>query len=383
MNNEAFLSDLGELVQRHRGSDIPALTQPLTPREAGEFIQTCIKADRSFMAHGKPGVGKSEIAMQQADIAFAAKYDCTIDDYTVRDAKGKILGVHQRPWFYDFRVAQRDGVDLTGVPYVEKGKGEASTRWATPDIIADLDPRGGLFFFDEINRGSDMTRNAAFSLVTTKNVGKTAMPPTWVCGAAVNDQDIGVSKMSAALTRRFAHFEMDTDLNDVCFYAIKRGWEPVVVAFLKMFPAMLNSFNPKERVSPNARAWEFISNIVAAGPASSRVQHALFAGSVGEAAAISFSAFLRMFNELPHMDAVMNTPKTAPLPTSPGAMYAISAALAKRMTDKNIGRCLTYLNRLEQKDYAVFAVTSAMGRNPDLAKTPESMKFHVEHQELM
>jgi MoxR-like ATPase len=256
MNNEQFLSDLADLCTRHGGTNNSALTQPLTPTEAGEYIDACMEADLPFAAHGDPGVGKTDVSMQRADKRYAAAYGYVIDARgDVHDPAGKYVAVHQRPWFYDFRTALRESVDLSGLPYTETLKdGSRVSRYATPDILQDLDPRGGLFFFDEINRGSTMTTNIALSMAINKNSGKNAMPSTWRVGAAMNDKDTGITKLTAALNSRFAHFTMTTNLNDVLTFAIRRGWEPVVCAFLKMFPELLHQFDPKAIANPNARA---------------------------------------------------------------------------------------------------------------------------------
>lgn len=382
LSTEQFMQEMQGLCARYSGADIPALTQPLKPSESGDFVATCLKADQPFMMHGDPGVGKSQVAMQQADLAFAHAYGCTVQsNFDVTDANGRVLRDHERPWFYDFRTALHDAVDLTGVPFVDSSSGSVTTRFAPPSLLTDLDPRGGLFFFDEINRGSDMTRNAALSLVLTRTVGKIAMPTTWTVGAAVNDKDTGISKMSAALTRRFTHFTMTTDLNDVCKYAIRRGWEPVVIAYLRMFPQLLNCFDAKEKISPNARAWEFVSKIVAANTANSRVQHALIAGNVGDAAAIQFSAFLRLYTNLPAIDAVLLNPKKAIVPTDAGSIYAIAAALSRRANAQNFSNIMIYLNRLPA-EYNVFSVQCALVRDPSLQHTGEYTRWAVEHQDV-
>lgn len=353
--------------------------EPLKPSEVSAAIRDCIAADQPFCLHGDPGVSKSDLMMQEADIEFAERYKCNIgQDYTVTDATGRVLRPHERPWYYDFRTALHDSVDLTGVPQVVDGK----TRFAAPELLMDLDPRGGLFAFDELNRGSDMTRNACLQLILTRAIGKTALPSTWRVGAAVNDKDTGISKMSAALTRRFTHLDVKADLDDTCKYAVRCNWEPVVIAFLRLFPALLNVFDPQHRVSPNPRAWDFVNRILARDKGTSqRVLQALISGNVGDDAAIQFIGFLRLFKSLPSLDAILLNPKTADVPTDPGVQYAISAALGRRATEKNFDRVLTYINRLP-KEFSVFTVKDAVRRLPALQTMKGFVGWAVENGDV-
>ena len=370
--------------------------QPLKPSEIALAARDCIEAGRSMMFHGDPGVGKSEIKMQVADLIFAEQYGCAVQangDVTIEDVKqfnqhgvkhgvqDMVLRENERPWFNDFRLALRDAVDLTGVPYtVEVCKGVFVTKWAKPDNLPK-DPRGGVWFFDEANRGSDQVRNAAMQVLTTGQLGDYTLPSGWVCTAAVNDKDIGASKMSAAFTRRFLHYDVVSDLDDVCRFAINRGWEPVIPAFLRMFPQHLNAFDPKERVGPNPRAWSYISAILGRGQTNNRVMHAHLAGTLGEALAVEFGAFLRLYKNLPSIDAIMLNPKKADVPTDVGAIYAISAALARRAKPANFGRILDYMERLP-KEYSVYCVKYAVLADSTLQHTPEFGRWAISHQDV-
>jgi hypothetical protein len=354
-----------------------ALTTPLKPSEAAAAIRTCLLAGRAPMLHSDPGMGKSSMMLQAADELFAERYGCDLrQDYTVwtrakKGEKSRQLSASDRPWWRDFRTSLHDSVDLTGAPQVVNG----FTRFAVPEFLP-TDPRGGVFFLDEINRGAALTRNACFSLVLDRMLGSYHMPVAWVCASAVNDRDLGAAKMEAALTRRFTHLDITTDLNDVCAYAVRCNWEPVVVAYLRMFPMDLNDFDPKTRVGPNPRAWEFISQLVAQNLGNKRIEHALFAGNVGEDRAVKFSAFLRMFRSLPNIDGILLDPKKADVPTDVGALYAVSAALGRRAEASNFGRVMAYLERLPA-EYSVFAVKDATSRDKSLQQTPEFTRWAV------
>jgi len=120
MTTEQFLANIEATCRSYAGmSGLPSLEQPLKPREASEFIGHCIATRQAFMIHGDPGIGKTEVVMQDADRAFAKAYGCIIQDSgDVIDPKGKytaspgdVMKPNERPWFFDFRVSLHDSVD--------------------------------------------------------------------------------------------------------------------------------------------------------------------------------------------------------------------------------------------------------------------------------
>ena len=95
------------------------------------------------------------------------------------------------------------------------------------------------------------------------------------------------------------------------------GIAPEVLFFVQLEPTLLHQFDPqsKEKAFPCPRTWHFTSNIVhrrnGLAPA---VERALFRGTIGEAAAVEFAAFLKVWRELPHPRAVINDPENADIP---------------------------------------------------------------------
>ncbi|MDE2100012.1 MAG: hypothetical protein KGL39_22350 [Patescibacteria group bacterium] len=363
----------------------------LTPSELAANLKICFAARRSVMVHGDPGIGKSQIVQQVADAMFARKYDFDYTGGVVRpvvvtkkgsNVLGEPLGPSDpRPWFRDIRAALLDAVDLRGLPMVEDGK----AKWAIPDFLP-TDPRGGVVFFDEINRGSEMTMNGLFSLaIPPHTLGEFHLNPAWIPASAVNDQDVGARRMSSALLARFIHLELGGTpdakwLDDVCKLAVTRDWHPMVIAFLRSFTKMLHQYDPKARVSPNPRGWEFVSDVMKQDPSPTQL-FSLVAGQVGEAAAREFCAFAALFRKLPSLDNILTNPKTADVPSNPSVMYAIVATLARRATTKNFTQVLTYLDRVPV-EFNVACVVDAVRRTNELQYEPAYTKWAIAHGEV-
>jgi hypothetical protein len=325
----------------------------MKPSELTLAIETCVKANRPMMIWSQPGMGKSKIMSQTA----------------------KRLGRK----LFDLRLTGRDVVDFIGLPTVTKA---GETSFARPKMLPKDSDGPSILFLDEINRASQMMLNAALQMVLDHKIGEHELPADCVVMAAGNPEtDPGVIRMSGAMKLRFVHIDLEVNVDDWCKWAIAAGVEPVVIAFIRFRPELLHSFDPKARVSPNPRSWEFVSQIVAQMPVA-EVRHALFVGNVGESTAVEFSGFERLFATLPQIDSIVIDPVKTKVPVEPATLYAVAAALARRISATNIGRILTYLERMPI-EYNVLCVKIAVGRlASQLTSTPEFTRWAVAHSDV-
>ena len=335
--------------------------QALKPSQVANWLEIMFAAGRNPMLHGEPGLGKSEVTSQTADKLCSGLYP----EYKSGP----------RPWFIEVRAAQVDAVDLRGLPEVRDGL----THWVKPAFLP-TDPRGGIIFLDEINRGAEIVQNALFQLCDQGVIGDYRMPERWHIASAVNDKDVGARKMSAALTRRFVHADMATDLDDVVRFGASQNWHPMVTAFLRSFPGSLHKFDPAERVSPNPRAWSFVSYIMKQTPKMDMLP-ALVAGAVGEGAAIEFIGFVQLWSTLPPIENIFTDPLHTPVPSGASSRYAISAAIARRVTEKTLSNAILYLDRMPV-EYNIASVTEAAMRNPDLTGCSAYTNWMLAHADV-
>jgi hypothetical protein len=187
--------------------------------------------------------------------------------------------------------------------------------------------------------------------------------------------------MPTPLRNRFVHLEFEVDLQEWSEWAIQSGIRPEVIAFLRFRPELLNAFDRDANAFPSPRSWEFLSKILDSSPPAT-VEHELFAGTVGNGAATEFSGFLRMFRELPNIDAILMNPHREPVPESPAAQYAVASALAQRSTDFNFDRVCTYLDRMPT-EFRVLCVRDASLREPAIRHTPSYTKWAIEHHAVL
>ena len=187
--------------------------------------------------------------------------------------------------------------------------------------------------------------------------------------------------MSSALCNRFVHLDCEPDLDDWGKWAIKAAIEPAVIAFLRFRPELLHKFDRTEKAFPSPRSWEFVSRVTATNPGKD-VELAIFEGTVGHGAAIEYMAFLGLFRNLPSIDAILLNPDKAPVPHDAGTLWAIAAALARRASDQNLRRVITYLDRMPA-EYAVLTVKDAVARDHGLTSTQEFTQWAVAHSDVV
>jgi hypothetical protein len=337
----------------------------MKPSTLYEAIHALIPQRVPLHIWGAPGVGKSQIVAQ---VARELSYE-----------------------FLDVRASQLDPVDWRGIPHVEQGQ----TTWAVPKFLPSAGR--GVLFLDELTAAPQMTQAACYQLVLDRKLGEYELPDGWLVIAAGNRaSERGVHfAMPRPLRNRFVHLDLDPDLPEWCEWAVKAHIRPEIIAFLRFKPDLLHQLGSLDANAwPTPRSWEMASRVLegslnrhklATSNPQLRVPDIeldLLSGAVGEAAAGEFTAFLRLYRQLPSIDQIFLAPDHAPVPSEPSAQYAIATALGRYMTDQSIGRGMRYLDRLPE-EFKILAVRDAVIRDQCLTHTPEFVAFGVQHAEVI
>jgi MoxR-like ATPase len=315
-------------------------------------LRTLVAARQPVFLWGGPGIGKSAIVSQLAE-------DLTIP-------------------LQDVRALLLDPVDLRGLPFLGS---DGRSKWATPEFLPQ--EGSGILFLDELNAAPAMVQASCYQLVLDRKLGEYTLPDGWAIVAAGNrDSDRAVTtRMPTPLRNRFVHLEFEVDLQEWSEWAIRAGIRPEVIAFLRFRQELLSVFDRDANAFPSPRSWEFISRILDATP-DQAVEHELFAGAVGSGAATEFSAFMRMFRELPNIDAILLNPLKEPVPENAAAQYAVASALARCASDTNFDRVCLYLNRMPT-EFRVLCVRDASLRQPEIRHTPSYTKWAIENHDVI
>lgn len=315
-------------------------------------LRTLVAARQPVFVWGGPGIGKSAVVRQlAADLAIPLQ---------------------------DVRAVLLDPVDLRGLPFLGT---DGRSKWATPEFLPQ--EGSGILFLDELNAAPAMVQAGCYQLVLDRKLGEYTLPKDWAIIAAGNrDSDRAVTtRMPTPLRNRFVHLEFEVDLQEWSKWAIQSGVRAEVIAFLRFRQELLSAFDRDANAFPSPRSWEFVSRILDSTPDPS-IEHELFAGAVGTGAATEFSAFLRMFRELPNIDAILLNPLKEPVPENAAAQYAVASALARCASDMNFDRVCLYLDRMPT-EFSVLCVRDASLRQPGIRHTASYTKWAIENHHVL
>ena len=280
---------------------------------------------------GPPGIGKSSIIKQ---IAHDAEIECI-----------------------DLRLSLMDPTDLKGIPFYEK---ESHTAlWAPPSFL----PREGrgILFLDELNSAAPAVQASAYQLILDRKVGEYTLPDGWAIVAAGNREgDRGVVyRLPSPLANRFVHVEMEVSVEDWRAWAMTRGVDARIIAYIGFKNDALFTFDPttNERSFATPRSWEAVHNVLQSTLPKNLLLDAI-AGAVGKNNAVDFLGFCKVMSLLPDVDAILRG-ESSEYPTDISALYALSSALVGRILnnpdEEKINHLLSYTLNL-QSEFAVMSL---------------------------
>ena len=242
--------------------------------------------------------------------------------------------------FIDVRLAQREPVDIRGLPVPrDDRKGIdwiVSSEWPRAD---DEDtPEKGIILFDEITAADSTLQVAAYEFILDRRLGQLyQVPDGWYIVAAGNRTgDAAVARtMSSALANRFCHIEVGSNSVSWLDWAIVNNIDPRVTAFIRYMPQKLFSMEGnKERGWPSPRSWERVAMELELGTKNGLdddLMHVIVEGLVGEGAALEFMAFLQWSEKIPDIGKMLSGDIRVKIPKRPDQKYAMISAIVHHM----------------------------------------------------
>lgn len=276
-------------------------------RAIWEGDEALAKAIPPVMIWGAPGVGKSTAIRELAER----------------------LGIG----FIDVRLAQREPVDMRGLPVPEGDR----VRWlVSSEWPRDPDSRG-IIIFDELTAADKTLQVAAYEFILDRRLGDLyRVPKNWYIVAAGNrieDRAVACS-MSSALANRFLHVEISPQLKDFIAYGESHGMHPAVLGFLRFRPKLLFSQRQEnlQRGWPSPRSWERVSTMLKLvdRTGDKKSLQYIVPGLVGTGAATEFFGY---YNDLALQENSRDVKRKLidgeplVLPTEPDCAYAMCEAV--------------------------------------------------------
>ncbi len=300
-----------------------------------------------LMIWGAPGIGKSTIIRTVA-----------------RD-----MGIG----FIDVRLAQREPVDIRGLP-VPDGD---SVRWL---VSADWprDPQShGIILFDELTAADRSLQVAAYEFILDRRLGGLyEVPVGWyICAAGNRVEDAAVAMtMSSALANRFLHVELREDAELWARWRLLHDIHPAVIGFIRYRPDLLfhQENENLERGWPTPRSWERVSRMLQTFDNTDKtLLNKIIYGLVGNQAGAEFVAFREIAAEFDNVYELMTDPgKKITIPEKPDRRYAFAAAVVyhlwRGVSEAEEEKLLNGFYRITVKmpgDFATMMMMDAMAGN--------------------
>lgn len=231
-----------------------------------------------------------------------------------------------------------------------------------------------LLMIDELGKCSKAVMNTLLRIIHERKLGKFTLPEGSIVFATTNlsIEGLGDSIPAHARSRMVqAKIRKYTGMEWVETYALAAGVHPVILGAAIEFPAMFESFENVEDPNSNHyinhpkqpraafvthRGMEKASDILKATehlPDDVRI-HALM-GVVGEAAAMDILTLVKLNEDLPTWEAVINNPTGAKLPKGAAASCMMVAKAVQRVERETFDDWMVYVQRLGKEVQALFA----------------------------
>lgn len=306
-------------------------TVTLNYDQAVKFCVACLRADRTPYLEGPPGIGKSTTAH---DIVKIMK----LDGYVV------------------ITPTMHNALDLRGFGYTadlfdKNGKNIGKeTRFAQSTVL----PSEGkyLIFVDELPDCPIHEQSGFYQLLLEGKIGEYSMPAgSYVMGAGNRPEDrAAANTLSSAIRGRIATCRMMPTMESVTKHAIKSGWNPMTIGFMKTFPECIDGFDPTDIAGGcTPRDLDAISRLEnAEWPVSntSPIGLALCEGNLGSKMGVKYHSYRRI--TIPDPKLAIKSPTKAKIDYPKDVMFAYLAAIAQHCTIENVPKVAKYANRLDE-----------------------------------
>jgi MoxR-like ATPase len=310
---------------------------------------------------GNPGVGKSSLVQQIADL---------------KDMR-----------FIDLRLSLLDPTDLRGIPFFEsEGK---KAVWAKPEFLPDTQSEEfGILFLDEINSAPPTIQAAAYQLILDRKIGEYTLPKNYSIIAAGNyESDRGVTyRMPTPLANRFVHLNFDLDFESWKHWAYEYGIDKRVISYLSYKPSDLFMFDPKSANKSFAtpRSWKFVDDILRS-KLDEKLLENVISGAIGNETAKEFLNYSRVMDELPDIKQILEG-NSVDIPERNSALYALIIGIVYALNEDFSTNALTNILNFSLSlngEFAVMLIRDMQKNGIDVEASPAWKEWVDAHRFLI
>lgn len=306
----------------------------------------------SVMLWGAPGVGKSDLIRQLAEV--------------IERVTGKRVVVT------DVRLLLFNPIDLRGIPTTNEDKTLAV--WLKPGIFQmdESEDVINILLLDELSACPPSVQAAAYQITLDRTVGEHKLADNCIVFAAGNRAtDKSVSyKMPKALANRLCHIEIEANFASWTEWAREKNIHYKVIDFLSARRDYFMAFEESkdDLAFPTPRSWEMVSKLLWVYDGNVDEAYSMIAGCIGSGVATEFRIWCNVYNKLPAPEDIF-AGKNPQRPSDPDALFAVVSVMLAYARDhsddaEKIGNAIDYSEKLPP-DFSVSFMKSLINMKED------------------
>jgi hypothetical protein len=265
-------------------------------------------------------------------------------------------------------------------------------------------PKPKVVLLDEFMKAPKMLQVIFTRLMLERCIGDTPLPEGSIVFGTSNNQSDGVGDtMLAHAGNRVCILEMEKpSVNSWLAWAGNSGIEPLVRAFVHMFPSTMHSYRTEDNIDDNpyvfnpkkpqlsfcsprslAKSSIIVSNRDRLGEEATL---SALSGTIGASASGQMSAFLSLEKSLPDYDDIIKNPTQTSIPEQISAQLMVMFQATDKIDDQSeLSKFMTYIKRMESDEMQALFFTMVMKneRTRKIARNnPEISAWAVDNHDL-
>jgi hypothetical protein len=240
-----------------------------------------------------------------------------------------------------------------------------------------------VIMLDEFGKAPRSIQNMMHTLleVNNKRIQDTYLPAGSIVFLTTNlsEEGLGDTLLDHSIDRLTVVEVRKSNATEWLPWAAENNIHPALMAWVNQTPTVLSSFrdddfdqdnpyvyNPKrvqgKFITP--RSLELGSNVMwGRDKISTNALTCALVGTVGSAGANDIASFLAYQDEIPTRESIINTPESATIPASTGAVVTLLFNLERAVDSETITPIMKYVSRLEEEYQAVFCTSLARSKS--------------------
>lgn len=330
----------------------------MRPKDLEQFLEFSINNKFPILIKGKPGVGKSTIA---ENVCNKMGVDLIITHPVVSDP-----------------------TDYKGLPFASNGKADFLPFGDLESLMTATKPTA--YFIDDLGQAPSAVQAAIMQLLLARQINgkKISDEVTFIAATNRKEDKAAVSGLLEPVKSRFASIvELEVNSQDWIMWALNNNMPIELISFIRFKPEILDSFAPSKDLvnTPTPRTVTSVGKLQNASlPAD--MEFEAFKGAAGEAFAVEYCAFLKIYRDLPSVDDILLAPSTTAIPEEVATKHALCGALSAVANDQTIEPILIYMDRVGE-EFTVACIHDSTIRNPKVTKTSAFVKWSIKNASVM